>query len=80
MYQFSIAALYQFTTAADKRHDGEDKALLAKRNEVYQAAKALNPLRWSGNTRNWQRVDIVHLNPNQTKVEKETQPDIKKAA
>ena len=63
-----------------QRHDGEDKILLAKRSEIYQAAKALNPLRWSGNTRNWQRVDIVHLNPNQTKVEKEIQSETKKAA
>ena len=63
-----------------QRHDGEDKVLLAKRSEIYQAAKALNPLRWSGNTRNWQRVDIVHLNPNQTKVEKEIQSETKKAA
>lgn len=68
-----------FVTPA-QRHDGEDKILLTKRSEVYQAAKALNPLRWSGNTRNWQRVDVVHLNPNQTKVEKETQPETKRAA
>jgi len=28
-----------------------------------QAAKALHPNRWSGDVRNWQPVEIVHLNP-----------------
>jgi transposase InsO family protein len=69
----------RFVTPA-QRHDGEDKALLDKRNAVYQAAKELHPLRWSGNTRNWQRVELVHLNPNQTKVDREAPPQTKQAA
>jgi len=27
------------------------------------AARAKNPKRWSGKTRNWSRIDRVHLNP-----------------
>jgi hypothetical protein len=23
----------------------------------------VNPLRWKGQTRNWQRIHVVHLNP-----------------
>lgn len=69
----------RFVTPA-QRHDGEDQALLAKRNAVYQAAKALHPLRWHGDTRNWQRVEFVHLNPNQTKVDREAPPQPKHAA
>jgi putative transposase len=32
---------------------------------VYKAAKAKHPQRWSGTTRNWQPVQVVHLNPEQ---------------
>jgi putative transposase len=40
--------------------------LLRNRDEVYQAARAAHPERWSGNTRNWRPVAIVHLNPDKT--------------
>lgn len=50
-----------------ERHRGEDKALLAHRHEVYQAAKAANPGRWSRQTRNWQRQESVTLNPERGK-------------
>ncbi len=46
-----------------QRYRGEDMALLAKREAVYQAAKAAKPSRWSGNTRNWQPCGAVALNP-----------------
>ena len=48
-----------------QRHAGQDTALLSKRVDVYEAAKAKHPERWSGPTRNWQPVCIVHLNPDQ---------------
>jgi putative transposase len=47
----------------EQRHRGEDIAILAKREEVYKAAKAANPSRWSGETRNWTRQDTMTLNP-----------------
>ena len=46
-----------------QRHDGEDVAILKNRHAVYQQAKAANPQRWSGNTRNWEPIEVVHLNP-----------------
>jgi transposase InsO family protein len=46
-----------------QRHAGEDIQILADRHEVYLQAKAANPLRWSGETRNWNLVKEVHLNP-----------------
>jgi transposase InsO family protein len=64
----------------DERHAGTDKALLGKRVEVYETAKTLHPERWSGNTRNWQRISIVHLNPDQNIIEKEHQLKLEKAA
>jgi transposase InsO family protein len=64
----------------DERHAGTDKALLSKRVEVYEFAKSLHPGRWSGNTRNWQRISIVHLNPDQNIIEKEHQLKLEKAA
>lgn len=51
-----------FVTPA-QRHAGTDRALLAQRHQLYQTARAAHPERWSGATRNWQRVDVVHLNP-----------------
>lgn len=46
-----------------QRHNGEDVAILAKRDEVYAEAKLQNPRRWSGATRNWQPIGAVMLNP-----------------
>ena len=52
-----------------QRHEGLDVEILAKRHEVYQAAKANNPSRWSGETRNWQPVGEVTLNPDKVELE-----------
>lgn len=52
----------KFVTPA-QRHRGEDEAILANRHEVYQQARANNPQRWSGETRNWQRESVMALNP-----------------
>lgn len=46
-----------------QRHCGEDKQILAKRQKVYETARQANPERWSGNTRNWQPIGAVTLNP-----------------
>ncbi len=45
------------------RHAGEDIAILAARHVLYTDAKARNPARWSGNTRNWSPIGPVTLNP-----------------
>jgi putative transposase len=47
----------------EQRHTGQDIAILANRKRVYQKAKAENPGRWSGNIRNWNRIESVNLNP-----------------
>ena len=52
----------KFVTPA-QRHRGEDIEILANREEVYQQAKAANPERWSGNTRNWDHQPVMALNP-----------------
>ena len=46
-----------------QRHRGEDRTLLAQRKSVYEVAKALNPHRWSGATRNWSWQEEAWLNP-----------------
>ena len=46
-----------------ERHTNHDQALLAQRHAVYEAARVKNPQRWSGKTRNWERIEVVHLNP-----------------
>lgn len=59
----------RFVTPAE-RHAGLDGALLGKRIDLYEAAKKRHPERWSGATRNWQPVRVVHLNPDQHVVKK----------
>ena len=51
-----------FVTPA-QRHQGQDLAILAQRQVVYEQAKARHPERWSGSTRNWQPITEVWLNP-----------------
>lgn len=46
-----------------QRYRGEDKKLLEQRHAVYQTAKARNPNRWTGKTRNWLPDKSVALNP-----------------
>ena len=46
-----------------ERHDGLDRAILAKRDRLYRNAQRMNPRRWSGATRNWKPVGRVYLNP-----------------
>lgn len=48
-----------------QRHRGEDTAILSERDRVYAKAKARNPERWSGATRDWTPVREVWLNPPQ---------------
>jgi putative transposase len=67
-----------------QRHEGLDAKLLTQRKAVYETARAKNPRRWSGTTRNWQRIQAVHLNPdkpdaNQKPITEEMMPS-KKAA
>lgn len=54
----------------NERHTLKDTEILAKRTFVYQLAKEKNPSRWSGEVRNWKRVEEVELNPtNNQKIE-----------
>jgi transposase InsO family protein len=67
-----------------QRHAGLDGALLRKRAAVYEAARTKHPERWSGDTRSWEPVTTVHLNPEKTVTDiidkKEKNPALKKAA
>ena len=67
-----------------QRHAGLDQAILTQRSAVYELARTRNPLRWKRATRNWQRIDLVHLNPDQLDTQGEADTKIytqhKKAA
>src|SRR5207302_7245557 len=52
----------RFVTPED-RHDGRDAAILARRCEVYEKARATRPERWGRGTRCWEPIARVHLNP-----------------
>lgn len=52
----------QYVTPS-QRHKGEDREILKQRKELYEAAKAQNPTRWSRDTRNWNFIESVALNP-----------------
>jgi len=60
----------RFVTPA-QRHEGLDASLLDNRKAVYEAARARNPQRWSGDARNWQKVQAVNLNPDKAETGKE---------
>lgn len=47
----------------DDRHHGRDIGILHNRRQVYAAARAKNPRRWSRHARKWKRPAIVTLNP-----------------
>jgi putative transposase len=47
----------------DDRHFGREVDLLARRHEVYQRAQAARPERWSRDTRCWEPIADVYLNP-----------------
>lgn len=49
--------------APKDRHELKDQQILSHREKVYTDAKNKRPERWSKNTRNWQRIDKVELNP-----------------
>ena len=50
----------------DERHRGADRAILARRHQLNQAARDKHPARWSGKTRNWDPIESVSLNPERT--------------
>ena len=49
-------------TTPESRHSGQDQIVLNQRDAVYQDAKQRHPQRWSGTTRNWEKVKSVRLN------------------
>lgn len=51
-----------FVTPA-QRHHGHDLAILEHRKATYAAARMRRRDRWLGNTRRWDRPDVVKLNP-----------------
>ena len=51
-----------------QRHDGRDVDILQARHHLYQTARNQTPSRWSGNTRNWQPITRVTLNPERDSV------------
>jgi transposase InsO family protein len=51
-----------FVTPA-QRHANLDQDILDRRTLLYEAARERHPLRWKGATRDWQRIHVVHLNP-----------------
>ncbi len=56
----------KFVTPA-QRHNGADKAILAKRGELYSKAQEKHPNRWSKSIRNWDEIGNVELNPENKK-------------
>lgn len=47
----------------DDRHFGREEAILNRRKAVYENAKKKRPERWSRETRNWNPIERVVLNP-----------------
>ena len=47
----------------NQKHSNEDAEILKKRIRVFEDAKKSNPVRWSGVSRNWNRVESTELLP-----------------
>lgn len=47
----------------EQRHSGKGDKIMAKRNRVMVDAYHSNPSRWSNNTKNWNNIKEVYLNP-----------------
>jgi len=62
----------RFVTPA-QRHDGEERELLVKRQDLYEQARHRHPRRWTGPCRNWSPVETVELNPGRAR-RKEKEP------
>jgi putative transposase len=60
----------------EQRHVGEDVAILAARDTLYKQAQQAHPQRWSGDTRNWNPIGPVALNPERDSVVKAHAADI----
>ena len=60
----------------EQRHAGTDVSILAHRTVVYEKARLQNPGRWSGDVRNWKRVEEVRLNPSDAAVATSAVQDI----
>ena len=65
----------RFVTPA-RRHAGDERDILKNREEVYRKAKEKNPSRWSGNTRSWDPISTVILNPSSRESSKIEEPKI----
>ena len=61
----------------DDRHYGQEKGILNRRKEVYELARQKNPGRWTRQTRNWEPIAIVLLNP---APKRSSEEDLNKAA
>ena len=55
----------------DDRHSGRDRTILKKRHALYRKARSRHPQRWSGNTRDWSRIEEVTLNPDRNQATSE---------
>jgi transposase InsO family protein len=64
-----------FVTPA-QRHAGLDETLLAKRKALYENARSQNPRRWSQDTRNWNRIHTVYLNPDHATTQNDSPQEI----
>ncbi|AEG01419.1 Integrase catalytic region [Methylomonas methanica MC09] len=64
-----------FVTPA-QRHAGLDEALLNQRKALYEDARRQNPRRWSQNTRNWNRIHTVHLNPDHAETQNNSPQEV----
>ena len=54
----------------EQRHNGQDVAILAQRQQLYLKARSNKPERWRGSIRNWEPITVVYLNPDKQQTKK----------
>ena len=70
--QIHLHSGINFVTPLSK-HNGTDENILKNRHQVYESARRRNPNRWSRQTRDWSRIEIVELNPGKSSKAEEIQ-------
>ena len=59
-----------------QRHSGQGEKVLEKRHQLYEAAKAKHPERWTRQTRDWSITNEVWLNPEKSQVDDREKTEI----
>ena len=63
LVQHGAQAQWHPVVTPAQRHSGQDVGILHVRDQLYQQVQQQRPHRWARQTRNWDHVSVVTINP-----------------